>query len=741
MIRLLKIPKIITAAVLLPIFLFGIVGAASYSGLIFERSSYRGYFSDNYDDEGEVVIHGIPSSVNSKQAFIEFLKQYNVSSDKQNKTGTAFIVCTMLNLTAINCAKSYLDSDRNITQAGWAELESRINNADVTMDTGNINIPFGTSFINSYYQGASTGSNPIDDAFYKDNNNGKGNASSGRNEPGFIFWYKGEIVYRLFRRCANPLGNLPGLPADDSNIEPNPTNSDTSSLTPSIKTSFNNNDVVDGASTIGYVTGSVYNNGPGDTTYVKTNDRYGLWPGEKYTSLSYPNYFTNWQISEVIIKPGVARNTKSTAINSSSDPCGHYKNSNLNISCKSLKSGNGTTLSARSTYSSEEDNISIDDLEVGTQVCYGMSVYNSGSVADQSDVQYSQTYNPTYAPTYPIIGADGKPTGATGGGGQDGVSLNTYSTINTTKPNGLWAHSGLNCVTIGKSPKVQVSGGDLWSASSVDTSISAKNVIGSTSLFGSWAEYGIFASGNISGMASGSAFSNGLTNATSSICRYSTLSFALDTRSSSCGSDTTVGAYVSKSMPDVAASFSVSSKTTKLSGIVNLNNLSISGVYAADGKITITGGSIASRNWYVINAPNFDIEISGNIIYTSNVLGDIYDIPQVIIIAKSITIDGSVSNVDAWLISQNKDKTGAIYTCESQGKKIDECNQKLTVNGPVITDKLYLYRTAGSGISGSSGDPAEVFNLRADAYLWAYSRAISSSIVQTVYTTELPPRL
>ena len=191
MIRLLKIPKIITAAVLLPIFLFGIVGAASYSGLIFERSSYRGYFSDNYDDEGEVVIHGIPSSVNSKQAFIEFLKQYNVSSDKQNKTGTAFIVCTMLNLTAINCAKSYLDSDRNITQAGWAELESRINNADVTMDTGNINIPFGTSFINSYYQGASTGSNPIDDAFYKDNNNGKGNASSGRNEPGFIFWYKG----------------------------------------------------------------------------------------------------------------------------------------------------------------------------------------------------------------------------------------------------------------------------------------------------------------------------------------------------------------------------------------------------------------------------------------------------------------------------------------------------------------------------------------------------------------------
>jgi hypothetical protein len=57
-----------------------------------------------------------------------------------------------------------------------------------------------------------------------------------------------------------------------------------------------------------------------------------------------------------------------------------------------------------------------------------------------------------------------------------------------------------------------------------------------------------------------------------------------------------------------------------------------------------------------------------------------------------------------------------------------------------MATKLYLQRTAGSGVGVSSGDPAEVFNLRPDAYLWAMVHASASGKIQTVYATELPPR-
>jgi hypothetical protein len=62
------------------------------------------------------------------------------------------------------------------------------------------------------------------------------------------------------------------------------------------------------------------------------------------------------------------------------------------------------------------------------------------------------------------------------------------------------------------------------------------------------------------------------------------------------------------------------------------------------------------------------------------------------------------------------------------------------VNGPVVTGKLVLNRTAGSGTGAQSGDPAERFNLRPDAFLWARLQATGNDKAQTVYSTELPPR-
>lgn len=308
------------------------------------------------------------------------------------------------------------------------------------------------------------------------------------------------------------------------------------------------------------------------------------------------------------------------------------------------------------------------------------------------------------------------------------------------------------CVVIGKKPKVQVWGGDLVVGGKVMTSTTLNN--GFT--FGSWAEYGIIAGGNITGAGSGSAFAGttGLQN--SNVCKASRLSFTnTPTNRTTCtGAIGTIGNYTNAhSIPDVAASFPGGNPilTTAGSHTRSLQNFSSSGTYILDTNynyITLNTSELALGRSIIIKATTGTVTIAGNQTYASGSYTQISQLPQLVIIAKKIIINRGVTNVDAWLIARNDSKTGSILTCDTEGKTIDLCNNPLTVNGPVMTDKLYLWRTAGSGtdVHGDNpeitGKPAEIFNLRADAYLWAMARASSNNgRIQSVYTTELPPRL
>jgi hypothetical protein len=207
------------------------------------------------------------------------------------------------------------------------------------------------------------------------------------------------------------------------------------------------------------------------------------------------------------------------------------------------------------------------------------------------------------------------------------------------------------------------------------------------------------------------------------------------------------------SIPDVGASFPVNSSTRSLgtNTAIDIGARKPQGVYTATGNITLTGGGkpIAKGQWFVLNAPNANVTITGDINYTNEVLHGIKDIPQVVIIAKNITIADTVTHVDAWLIAKGNGATdGVLNTCAWAGAvnpltdplTVNMCNQPLVINGPVMAQKLFLRRTAGSGTGPASGDPAEVINLRPDAYLWSYEQAISNGRVQTVYSQELPPR-
>jgi hypothetical protein len=240
--------------------------------------------------------------------------------------------------------------------------------------------------------------------------------------------------------------------------------------------------------------------------------------------------------------------------------------------------------------------------------------------------------------------------------------------------------------------------------------------------------------------------------ANSTVCKYSVLSFNNSGSSASCTANLSagggIGGYaIAQTMPGVAASFPVN--TTDLSRnlgnnvTVDLSENNLQGIYRASGNVTINGGGVGDvinkSQWIIINAPTANVTINGNINYTSDTMTAIDQIPQVVIIANNIYIADSVTNVDAWLVAG-----GYINTCSSVGTtgalSSNICNQKLTVNGAVLAQKLYLRRTFGSGVGNASGDPAEVFNLRADAYLWSMARANTNGHVQTVKNIELPPR-
>lgn len=396
---------------------------------------------------------------------------------------------------------------------------------------------------------------------------------------------------------------------------------------------------------------------------------------------------TQWQLTQMIVNPGVTPpHLGSTGASPTAPaPCVSYF-AGSGVACTSLSSGT-TVFDENGAWSgSTPGTISVtvgDDYAIGTRLCYAFSLQPWASLDDR------------------------------------------------------WIHTAPKCLVVGKSPKTQIWGGDLLvreGGGLVTTSKSLK----SERTFGSWAEYGIIAAGNITGAASGAAFAGpGLANAT--ICGYSPLSFtnAVDTK---CIESVPIGNYSSAgSMPDVDGSFPGLSKDIN-PGNYDVNSLtaginSVSG----NGNVTLLPSELSSGKTIILKTTG-EVTISGDITYANGPYPKISQLPQLVIIADRIIINSGVSQVNAWLIAKNSDNTGFIKTCEIVGDMVNKCSNPLTINGPVMTNHLYLYRTAGSGSGVASGDPAEVFNLRADAYLWAVNQATSTGRIRTVYTTELPPR-
>ena len=402
---------------------------------------------------------------------------------------------------------------------------------------------------------------------------------------------------------------------------------------------------------------------------------------------------TDWQVTQFVVAPGKAVPNNAGGP-SPSAPCVYFT-ANVTSCTSPLNNdkGNGTVFNGgnggkvtNSTTSLSATGAVLPDAPVGSRVCFALSVkpFSSGNVN--------------------------------------------------------WGHSAPVCLIVSKSPQVQILGNDLRVGAvfpgdtPADSQISTSVTIKTNKSYGSWDEYGVAAAGSIAGIGSASAYSGGLSCTIN--CATNNLTFA---------NTPTIGNFKpTTKIPDVAATFPVTGSTPLFSSI---GDTTLRRVETANGNITIGGGTIQKGDWLVINAPSSTVTITGDINYTNVALGGIGEIPQLVIIANQINIDGSVKNVDAWLIASGAQ--GTINTCSSwKGAALaptDQlasgiCSDPLVINGPVMAKKLYLRRTAGADSGAGSANPAEVINLRPDAYLWGIAHNADSGRLPTVFESELPPR-
>lgn len=394
---------------------------------------------------------------------------------------------------------------------------------------------------------------------------------------------------------------------------------------------------------------------------------------------------TNWQITMMRVAPNVSMPSYKTGAVTTTNPCNYFDPSNVST-CTNISSGSTVFSTSGNPSSSVNYSYTVPDVAAGTKACFAFSIK-----PNQSDPLY-------YTPNW-----------------------------NNSEP---WSHTSFdpanNCIIVVKKPKVQIWGGDLATGGFAQTSTTIK----SGNIFGSWVEYAIFARGSITGTASGSAFYSPSGAGVSSSIDYNKLSFSNVCNNSAAGC---YGNYVAaRTIPNVAASF-VGGTTLTGSSVV-ASSLS-SGIYTATSDVSLEASTLPAGKSVIIKALNGTVYINGDQIYANGPYKNTSELPQLVIIANRIVVRADVANVDAWLVG-----TSSVETCDDIGKTINLCDTKLTVNGPVMTNKLQLYRTAGSGVGNQSGDPAEVFNLRADAYLWAANRSIGNGSAQTVMTTDVPPR-
>lgn len=301
------------------------------------------------------------------------------------------------------------------------------------------------------------------------------------------------------------------------------------------------------------------------------------------------------------------------------------------------------------------------------------------------------------------------------------------------------------CLPIGKTPKAQVWGGDIRTGAASASLGYGYNpdakIIGLTSsangkTYGSWSEYALMAPNAINAAGSAAGLAGGVSS--NNQADWSNYTFA----------DTTT---------EPADSFGYFSGGSGLGEMPDIRSYLTSGLKGIDLEENNSSGLIAQSGGYGGYATNGEINVgndsrvlyihNGNdLLITNNIINEfsgknLSNMPQLVIIVDgNIDILSSVTKIDAWLIA-----TGSINTCvngngDSEDLHGTVCGEKLNINGPIQANQLFLRRTAGSDTVDTLNDPAEIINLRGDAYLWLRGIVQKNSGIHTTSVQEMSPR-
>jgi hypothetical protein len=710
-------------------FVGGVAHAATWTG----RAQHYGYFDNLYGNSnspypsgrGPVIDNNdyapgddaVPLSVTTKAQVYNYL--YNKYKNPGtyghpgwDRTGASFVVNTML-------GNNPGTGSRAVSAAMWSDLQSRLNANSLSVNVQNVSASsYGN--VNTYYQYGND-----DVAWYNDP------TESGR---ALVFTSGGKTVYVLLYKCANPLGSLAGLPKPPQwTITPTTTAQKTLSATnPALAA----NEVIPGDTiTWRHV---VKNNGP-DATDQNVAWRYdnsgnltgsgGNWtlPSGTASGKSVPNT-SSYKATNGDLGKQVCRSTWAQP---------RAWNNSASISsaavCYNVVYRYGLTPHATFNGSLEMPT----ELGSTTPITVNQSIDNSGPTLSQPTnlVLVKCTYAPnvpasTYGVTAPnsassSVGAGCNPIWAGAGTYGSGTTTLANASGGSVPPNtaagthicyilsatpasatdGRWVHSVPACLSVTKSPKVQAWGADIRGG----TIATRPNYDINGKYYGSWAEFGIFGTGPIAGMASNAALAGG-SPSNLSIASLNTLTFA---------NTPTLGNFQPAPAPN--------------------------GYYTAYKALAtsptppIPYGTVGNGTHEVIFV-NSSLTLTNNIVYSGS-YNSPGDIPRVIIVVNGdIKIDPTVTRIDAWLIAN-----GTLYTCSDdtgavrKQLTINDCNQQLVFNGPINVNDTRLSRTYGAD-GTSEGDPAEIFNLDPATFLSSYTASVSQSNIQTVYQKELPPR-
>lgn len=385
------------------------------------------------------------------------------------------------------------------------------------------------------------------------------------------------------------------------------------------------------------------------------------------------------------------------------------------------------------------DILDLSDLAVGTKVCAVAAVYPS----------------------------DSHDTG-NGNSIDDSVQSAAFS------PTGTKTGLKVSCRTVAKYQNMSVEGNGVVTTERISSSSTTHNATNDKKIFRSWSEYQIISGGSGSNASSGAVTAYALDNTATKTENMSANPEISSVPSGSYLYPQTLGNYSlatiggKKSDPNSEDESQVNWRysETLIKNIVD--------TYGKGGGDCVSGDLPTSNNYlecinggslpYVYKEGKDTLVVKSTGTLTINNDSHLDDLSywgnpkQLIIIAKDILIDKSVSRVNAWLIVDG----GTLNTCndyeinapedKSNQNLLDFCNTQLFINGPVIVNgNLTLPRTFGGGSVLENGkfvkDPntlvqrAEIFNYDPSVVEWAYRESQKNPHLETTYTETLAPRL